>query len=234
MRDFRKFVLCLVLTFGLPWLLMVIIPVLKYQHLEPVPYDKAVDGMDGYYPPAGIQHRGKIVYVREGCVQCHSQMIRPAQLAMDAWHRGWGADQSPRPESPIRANTMRDYLGEKVAMLGLQRVGPDLANAGYRFENRMQVHMQLYAPRADADWSVMPAYRHLYTVQKMQGPKSDLALPLMGRFAPKKGYEVVPKAEAEALVDYILSLKKDWPIPGETARLAAAAEAAKAAEAPTP
>ena len=42
-----------------------------------------------------------------------------------------------------------------------------------------------------------------------------------------KGYEVIPTPEAEALADYVLSLKKDYPVPGVTAALAAAGEAAK-------
>jgi cytochrome c oxidase cbb3-type subunit 2 len=38
---------------------------------------------------------------------------------------------------------------------------------------------------------------------------------------------VIPTPEAEALADYVLSLKKDYPVPGVTAALAAAGEAAK-------
>ena len=51
---------------------------------------------------------------------------------------------------------------------------------------------------------------------------ADKALKLTGKFAPKAGYEIVPTPEAEALVDYLLSLKKDHPIPGAAAAVAAA------------
>ncbi len=227
MSDFRKFTLTLAAAFGLPWLLLIVIPVIKYQHLEPLPYNKDVDGVEGYYPPAGIHRQGQIVYAREGCAQCHSQMIRPPQLALDGWRKGWGEDQEPRPADPVRANTLRDYLHEPFAFLGVQRIGPDLANAGWRFADRAALHLQLYAPRATDDWSVMPSYKHLYTVRKQQGQPSANALKLSGRFAPEKGYEVVPTPEAEALADYLLSLKKAYPIPGVTAALAAAAEGAK-------
>jgi len=60
----------------------------------------------------------------------------------------------------------------------------------------------------------MPSFKHLYVVQKAQGQKSSKALDLPAKYAPAKGFEVVPSAEAEALVDYILSLKKDYPVPG--------------------
>ena len=70
----------------------------------------------------------------------------------------------------------------------------------------------------------MPPQRHLYTEKKVQGIVSDKALKLSPKFAPKEKYEVevVPTAEAEALVDYLLSLKKDYPIPGTGAAVAAA------------
>jgi cytochrome c oxidase cbb3-type subunit II len=227
MSDFRKFTLSLMAAFGAPWLLLIIIPVVKYQHLAPLPYNKEVDGVEGYYPPAGIHRQGQLVYAREGCVQCHSQMIRPAQLALDGWRKGWGQDQEARPPQPVRSNTMRDYLGEPYAFLGTQRIGPDLANAGWRFTDRSAVHAQLYAPRSQDEWSVMPSFKHLYIVRKQQGPVAQNALKLEGKYAPKKGYEVIPTPEAEALVDYVLSLKKDYPVPGVTAALAAAAEAKK-------
>ncbi len=227
MSDFRKFSLTLTAAFGVPWLLLVIIPVLKYQRLQPLPYDKEVDGIEGVYPPVGVHRQGQLVYAREGCAQCHSQMIRPVQLALDGWRKGWGQDQEARPAEPVRSNTLRDYLDEPYAFLGTQRIGPDLANVGWRFEDRALLHQKLYAPRSLNDWSVMPSYKHLYIVRKKQGQGSANALKLSGRFSPKKGHEVVPTAQAEALVDYLLSMKKDYPIPGVTAALAAAAESEK-------
>lgn len=227
MSDFRKFTLAIIATFGVPWLFLIIIPVIKYQHVQAIPYDKEVDGLEGYYPPTSIHRQGQLVYAREGCVQCHSQMIRPAQLTMDAWRKGWGQDQEARPAEAIRANTLRDYLGEPYAFLGAQRIGPDLANVGWRFEDRQQLHLQLYAPRFLDDWSVMPSFKHLYTVRKQQGQGSKAALQLTGKYAPEEGYEVVPLPEAEALVDYLISLKKDYPVPGVSAAVAASAQPAK-------
>lgn len=222
MSDFRKLVLRIGLLFGLPWLLLIVIPVLKYQHLKPVAYDKDKDGMEGFYPPANIHRQGQLVYAREGCVQCHSQMIRAANLGLDAWRKGWGQEQADRAPDPVRSNTLRDYLGEPIAFLGIQRTGPDLANAGWRFADRMKVHQSLYAPRSVHEWSTMPSFKHLYVVRVAQGPKSSKALDLPGKFKPDDGYEVVPTAEAEALVDYILSLKKDYPVPGTAPAVAAA------------
>ncbi len=221
MSNFRTFILTLIASFGLPWLCLIIIPALKYQALTPVAYDKDKDGVDGYYPPAPINRQGQLIYAREGCVQCHTQMIRPPQLALDGWRKGWGQDQEARPAAPTRSNTLLDYLSEPYAFLGVQRIGPDLANYGWRAPSRGALHVMLYAPRSIHDWSTMPAFKSLYLERKAQGPVSDKALKLTGKSAPKAGYEVVPTDEAEALVDYLLTLKKDYPIPGATAAVAA-------------
>lgn len=221
MSNFRTFIFALTVSFGLPWLCLIVIPAIKYQALKPVAYDKDKDGVEGYYPPAPISRQGQLVYAREGCSQCHSQMIRPPQLALDGWRKGWGQDQEARPVAPVRSNTLLDYFGEPFAFLGVQRYGPDLANYGWRAPAREVIHQMLYSPRSLHDWSIMPGFKSLYELRKAQGPASDKALNLSGKFAIEAGYEVVPTAEAEALVDYLLSLKKDHPIPGASAAVAA-------------
>jgi cytochrome c oxidase cbb3-type subunit 2 len=56
----------------------------------------------------------------------------------------------------------------------------------------------------------------------MQGPASIDAVKLPKKFAVAAGYEVVPTPEAKQLVQYLQSLKKDYPIPGQNAAVAAA------------
>ncbi|MBL9146297.1 MAG: cbb3-type cytochrome c oxidase subunit II [Verrucomicrobiaceae bacterium] len=228
MTDFRTFVLKLVAAFGAPWLLLIVWPSISYQSLAPIAYNKDKgDELDGAYmfPMSSVNHSGATIYAQEGCAQCHSQMIRPPQMGLDAWRKGWGQDQSDRPAEPTRATVLRDYVGEKYAYLGVSRIGPDLANAGYRFENATQVHLHLYEPKAVNPWSTMPSYKHLYIVRKQQGPDSTKALPLVGTaYAPRDGFEVVPTPEAEQLAAYILSLKRDYPIPGSKALAAAPAK----------
>ncbi len=228
MTSFRKFILGLVISFGLPWLALVVIPALRAQKLAPIAYDKERDGIEGVYPGKGVNRQGQLVYAREGCVQCHTQIIRPSFAGIsDGWKKGWGSDQSDVPRDVVRASTPLDYIGEPVAPLGVQRNGPDLANAGYRFTDkdgradRNALHLQLYAPRAIHKWSIMPSFRHLYLYRLKEGKGSAYALKLPNASANSK-YEVIPTPSAEDLVDYILSLKKDAPVPGHVV-----AEAAK-------
>ena len=227
MIDFRTFVLKLAGLFALPWVLLIVYPSIAYQGVQPIKYDKdkgdELDSAYSYPLVPVVNQQGEKIYAAEGCVQCHSQMIRPSSFALDGWRKGWGQDQSDHPAEAARATELRDYLGEKHSFLGINRTGPDLANAGYRFENRTQVHMHLYQPRAVKPWSVSPSYRHLYQVRKIQGQGAANALPLAGTaYAPAEGYEVVPTQEAEQLVSYILSLKKDYPTPGSAKAVAAA------------
>jgi cytochrome c oxidase cbb3-type subunit II len=218
MFKLRNFILGLFASFGAPWLILIVIPALQGHWLEPLSYNKEKDGMDGIYPGATVYLHGELVYAAEGCAQCHTQMIRPGiEGILDPWKKGWGSDQSARPADPIRPNTLRDYMGEPYAYLGIQRVGPDLANAGYRLaeHTRAEIHAHIYEPRASVPWSIMPNFSHLYKVQPIQGNGSPKALKLKAPYAPEEGYEVVPTAQAEELVNYLLSLKKDAPIPGQ-------------------
>ena len=229
MTDFRTFVYKVAGLFALPWLFMIVLPAINYSSLQSVGYDKDKgDELDNAYAypllgPPSIQ--GSVIYAHEGCVQCHSQMLRGPNT-IDPWRKGWGQDQGTTPVA-ARPNTLRDYFGEKSAFLGLTRIGPDLTNAGYRFEKRNDVHLHLYQPKAVNLWSNMPSYAHLYTVRPIAGQPSASALPLTGKYAPKEGYEVVPTQEAEQLVNYILSLKRDYLRPGDAKALAGATAAKK-------
>lgn len=59
----------------------------------------------------------------------------------------------------------------------------------------------------------MPAYRWLFETRQIQGQPSVDAVKLEGKDAPRPDYEVVPTPEGKALVDYLLSLKKNYPLP---------------------
>jgi cytochrome c oxidase cbb3-type subunit II len=219
MTHFRSFVFYILLAFALPWTLLIAWPALvQYPALAPIAYNKDNgDELDSAYsfPLSTIHTNGAAVYASEGCVQCHTQIIRDPARTIDGWKKGWGANQEDaRPATPARGTQLRDYLGEHHSYLGITRNGPDLANAGYRFTSDAQVHLHLYAPQARNPWSNAPAYKHLYTVQAIQGKGSANALDLRGtHHLPKEGYEVVPTPAAEQLVTYIRSLKRDYALP---------------------
>lgn len=214
MTQFRKFVLLLAACFGLPWFVLVV-QVLRAEKLTPEAYDKDRDGMDGFFPGSTAYRQGQIIYQREGCVQCHTQMIRPSFAGVgDGWKKGWGSDQSAIPRDAVRPSVLLDYLHEPVAPLGIMRMGPDLANLGYRMTDRNTLYLHLYAPRVANEWSVMPSYKNLFVVKPIEGAGSAKAIKFPAGTGPGKDLEVVPTADADQLVTYLLSLRKDGPIPG--------------------
>jgi cytochrome c oxidase cbb3-type subunit II len=214
MNRLSQFLFLTCATFGLPWLLLVVFPTMNTSRLEAIPYNaEADDGMTGSYPPVTVNTRGSEIYSREGCTNCHTQVIRTANVGLDVWKKGWGSDQSGRPELPTRPTTQWDYLGESIAHLGLVRNGPDLANVGYRYPSVMDLHMKLYDSRISNRDSNMPSFRHLYKLRKIEGEPSNQALPLVGKYAPPAGYEVVPDEAAQALAEYLISLKRDTKLP---------------------
>jgi cytochrome c oxidase cbb3-type subunit 2 len=113
--------------------------------------------------------------------------------------RGWG----------FRHSVARDFLYDAPALVGSQRVGPDLSNIGLRNNDPIWHLVHLYSPGSKAPGSLMPPYRFLFEKQRIGLHPSPDALPLEGALAPEPGFEVVPRDEARALVAYLLSLRPD-------------------------
>ena len=211
MNQLRTFVLGIAVTFGLPWALLIVAPSLYMSGLEPQPVYE--DGeIAGFYPDSSpADAAGKRIYAREGCANCHTQMIRPQGLGEDIWRQGWGREQEDFAQ-PIRPTRPRDFLGEDYALLGQQRHGPDLSSVGFRIADPNALYLHLYAPRAVHAWSNMPSFRHLFEERESRGTAGALDLP--EGYAPA-GKEVIPSSDARVLVRYLLSLKKDGPVPAE-------------------
>ena len=187
-------------TFTTAWVGLVAYPYVALGHLEPIVDEES----SAVLPPpmSGVAVAGQRVYAANGCIYCHSQQVRGAFISTDI-AKGLGP----------RRTVARDYIREKVAFLGTMRTGPDLTNVGLRYSEEWQ-HRHLYEPDFVTPGSIMPSFRYLYRVQKISGQPSKNALTgLRGPHAPAPGYEVVPTEEATALVAYLLSLKRDYPLP---------------------
>jgi cytochrome c oxidase cbb3-type subunit 2 len=106
-------------TFAFSWVGLTMIPNLQIGALNPQMDEDATDVYPA--PPSGMAERGSRVYAANGCVYCHSQQIRPDYAASDI-DRKWG----------MRRSAPRDYIFDRPAQLGEERMGPDLANVGKR------------------------------------------------------------------------------------------------------
>jgi cytochrome c oxidase cbb3-type subunit 2 len=103
-----------------------------------------IKGLEPYTP---VQLAGRDIYVREGCYNCHSQMIRP-----------------------FRAETLRyghysvagEFVYDHPFQWGSKRTGPDLHRVGGKYSDEWQ-RIHLINPRDLVPESIMPAYPWLET-----------------------------------------------------------------------
>jgi cytochrome c oxidase cbb3-type subunit 2 len=191
MKFFRTylFFLGVLTTVFLGWAALVGIPDIIISEVKPA------EGLQRY---TAEQLYGRSIYIREGCIYCHSQQTRP---------RGFGADQERfwgRPSVPA------DYVYDKPHLLGTMRTGPDLLNIGARQPSEDWHFLHLYNPRIVTPWSIMPPFPWLFEEKETAGPY-DKILSLPDSIAPK-GKVVVPTREGKALVAYLLSLDRTYVV----------------------
>ena len=157
---------------------------------------------EGLEPYTAQQLAGRDVYIANGCLYCHSQQVRDPSFTTDV-DRGWGA----------RATVPGDYVHDRPHLLGTMRTGPDLINVGQRLPSPDWHLIHLYDPRALVEWSIMPAYPYLFEEKAPdEVTPNDRVVRIPGPRAPE-GVVVVAKPEAIALVDYLISLKRQYPVP---------------------
>lgn len=194
----------LIVTFAASWLGVVVYSVLVLGRLEPH-LDEATGDV---FPPTvpGLATAGQRVYAANGCVSCHTQQVRANSTDVANWEEFRGIK--------VRPTVARDYVRAQPAFVGSIRIGDDLANAGLLSDDPNWYHRHLYEPRTLIRGSNMPSYRGLYRMRKISGqPSAEAVSGLMGPHAPRSGYEVVPTEDAKALVVYLMSLKRNYPLP---------------------
>jgi cytochrome c oxidase cbb3-type subunit 2 len=98
-------------------------------------------------PYSALRLAGRDVYVREGCYNCHSQMIRPFRSETERY-------------GPY--TTAGETVYDRPFQFGSKRTGPDLARVGGRYSDEWQ-RLHLTDPRALVPESNMPGYPWLAT-----------------------------------------------------------------------
>jgi cytochrome c oxidase cbb3-type subunit II len=148
----------------------------------------------GLKPYTAVQLAGRDVYIREGCYNCHSQMIRP-----------------------FHAETLRyghysvagEYVYDHPFQWGSKRTGPDLHRVGGRYSDDWH-RIHLINPRDLVPESIMPAYPWLDTAQvkpEEMAPKMralrTVGVPYTDEEIKAAADEVKGKTEMEALIAYL-------------------------------
>jgi len=218
--SLRTFIFGIAVTFGVAWLAVIVVPYLKMRDLEPVMMTGDAEGQVFYPKRAGRVAGGAQVYAENGCYLCHTQVVRPTYAGNDLYRPDWGGLESDELRGDTRRETNAfDFIGEKFAHIGTNRMGPDLSNLGRRMDLLVAEGMDpeswlfahLYNPRNDPEryYSTCPPHPFLFTEREIKGQGSSDALDVTVR----EGREIVPGPDARALVSYLLSLRKDHPVP---------------------
>ena len=156
--------------------------------------DVTNEPVDGLKPYNALQLEGRDIYIREGCVGCHSQMIRPFRAETERYGHYSVAGES---------------VWDHPFLWGSKRTGPDLARVGGRYSDEWH-RAHLYNPRNVVPESIMPAYPWLVehsldgkdTARKMSALRT-LGVPYSDDDIAAAGDAVKGKTEMDALVAYL-------------------------------
>ncbi|MDB5867901.1 MAG: cytochrome c oxidase, cbb3-type, subunit [Polaromonas sp.] len=176
-------------------LILIVLAIGGLVEIVPLFFQKSTtEPIKGLQPYTALQVIGRDIYVREGCYNCHSQMIRP-----------------------FRAETLRygpySVAGESVYdrpfQWGSKRTGPDLARVGGKYSDEWH-RLHLNNPRDLVPESNMPAYSWLEktTVDEasiqahMRGLRS-VGTPYTDAQIDKAPADVRGKTEIEAVIAYL-------------------------------
>ncbi|AVP57421.1 cytochrome-c oxidase, cbb3-type subunit II [Pulveribacter suum] len=176
-------------------LILIVVAIGGLVEIVPLFFQKSTtEAVQGLKPYTALQLAGRDVYVREGCYNCHSQMIRP-----------------------FRAETLRyghysvagEFVYDHPFQWGSKRTGPDLHRVGGKYSDEWH-RIHLNNPRDVVPESNMPAYpwleknlvdaeampRHMKALRVVGVPYSDEEI-------AKAGADVKGKTEMDAVVAYL-------------------------------
>lgn len=151
----------------------------------------------GLQPYTALQLAGRDIYIREGCYNCHSQMIRPFRAETERYGH---------------YSVAGEFVYDRPFQWGSKRTGPDLHRVGGRYSDEWH-RVHLMNPRDVVPESNMPAYpwlastlvdaevmpRKLTVLRTLGHPYSDAEI-------KSAAENVKGKTEMDALIAYLQSL----------------------------
>ena len=143
---------------------------------------------------------GKAIFVKEGCIACHTQQVR--NVDMD---KVWG--DRPSVASDYARNARPDIWRNTANLLGSERTGPDLTNIGKRQPGKEWHLIHLYSPRSVVGQSIMPAYPWLFEI-KESAAVADVIVQVPEDYRNGIKGDIVATEDALNLVAYLQSLKQ--------------------------
>jgi len=178
-------------------IVLVILVVLVGGLVEIVPlyFQRSVtEPVAGLKPYTALQLTGRDVYVREGCYNCHSQMVRPFRAEVERYGH---------------YSVAGEFVYDHPFQWGSKRTGPDLHRVGGRYSDDWH-RIHLLNPRDVVPESNMPAYPWL---ARTRANAEDIAakmralrvvgVPYTDADIARAGAELKDKSEMDALIAYL-------------------------------
>ena len=185
-----------------PWLLIVLVTLVisigGAVEIIPLFFQRSTtEPVAGLKPYSPLRLVGRDVYVREGCYNCHSQMIRPFRAETERYGH---------------YSVAGEFVYDRPFQWGSKRTGPDLARVGGRYSDEWQ-RAHLDNPRDLVPESNMPAYPWLAktkldpqeVVPKMRALRR-LSVPYTDEEIAAAPASLAGKTEQDALVAYLQGL----------------------------
>ncbi len=176
-------------------LIVLVVAVGGLVEIVPLFFQKTTtEPIKGLKPYSALQVAGRDIYIREGCYNCHSQMIRP-----------------------FRAETLRyghysvagEFVYDHPFQWGSKRTGPDLHRVGGKYSDEWQ-RIHLINPRDLVPESIMPAYPWLEntpvdaaSLAPNMSALRTVGVPYTDAEISGAAEEVKGKTEIDALIAYL-------------------------------
>jgi cytochrome c oxidase cbb3-type subunit 2 len=185
-----------------PWLLialvLLVISIGGLVEIVPLFFQKSTtEPIAGLKPYSPLRLVGRDIYVREGCYNCHSQMIRPFRAETERYGH---------------YSVAGEFVYDRPFQWGSKRTGPDLARVGGRYSDDWQ-RIHLNNPRDVVPESNMPGYPWLSqnklvaadVIPKMKA-LARLGVPYSAQEIHDAPASLQDKTEQDALIAYLQDL----------------------------
>lgn len=158
---------------------------------------QTTEPIEGLRPLSALELEGRDIFIREGCVGCHSQMVRPLRAETERYGHYSVAGES---------------VWDHPFLWGSKRTGPDLARVGGRYSDEWH-RVHLINPRNVVPESIMPAFPWL-TERTLDGTRTGLKMRALRRVGVPYSEDdiagaqagVANKKEIEALIAFLQQL----------------------------
>jgi cytochrome c oxidase cbb3-type subunit II len=179
-------------------LILIVVAVGGAVEIVPLFFQKSTtQPIAGLKPDTPLQVVGRDIYLREGCYNCHSQMIRP--LVAETLRYG-------------HYSVAGEFVYDHPFQWGSKRTGPDLHRVGGKYSDEWQ-RLHLISPRDLVPESIMPAYPWLektpadvQTIQQHMRALRTVGVPYTDDEISNAPQQLHGKTELDAMVAYLQGL----------------------------